>query len=144
MGNNHSRPRPRSVTPTSTKPMDSKQSRPRLRSALPKNTNKPMDTKQPRPQIPQIQFRLLIMGRANAGKTTILQRVCDTTESPNIYRQNLSGEREEVRHDGPTVLPVPSYATQVQLNLTVDVSDMRCCLLSLLNSDSAWRARYRR
>jgi len=27
------------------------------------------------------------MGRANAGKTTILQRVCETTESPKIYRR---------------------------------------------------------
>ncbi|KAF8259475.1 hypothetical protein EI94DRAFT_1615843, partial [Lactarius quietus] len=32
------------------------------------------------------KFRVLIVGRANAGKTTILQRVCDTTESPTIYR----------------------------------------------------------
>ncbi|KAH8985923.1 hypothetical protein EDB86DRAFT_2809902 [Lactarius hatsudake] len=36
-----------------------------------------------------IRFRVLIIGRANAGKTTILQRVCDTTGSPIIYR----GER---------------------------------------------------
>ncbi|KAF8262506.1 hypothetical protein EI94DRAFT_678588 [Lactarius quietus] len=35
-----------------------------------------------------IQFRVLIIGRANAGKTTILQRVCETTESPIIYRGN--------------------------------------------------------
>jgi hypothetical protein len=33
-----------------------------------------------------LQFRVLIIGRANAGKTTILQRVCNTTESPMIYR----------------------------------------------------------
>jgi len=45
-----------------------------------------MDTQQPRRQIPNIQFRVLIIGRANAGKTSILQRVCDTTESPVIYR----------------------------------------------------------
>ena len=52
----------------------------------------PMDTQQPRRQIPEIQFRVLIIGRANAGKTSILQRVCDTTESPVVYRGN-----EEVR-----------------------------------------------
>ncbi|KAI9446898.1 hypothetical protein BJY52DRAFT_1127835 [Lactarius psammicola] len=40
----------------------------------------------PRRQVPNIQFRVLIIGRANAGKTSILQRVCDTTESPIIYR----------------------------------------------------------
>ena len=36
-------------------------------------------------RIPKIRFRVLVLGRANAGKTTILQRVCDTTESPTIY-----------------------------------------------------------
>ena len=55
-----------------------------------------MDSQQPRRRIPQIQFRVLIIGRANAGKTTILQRVCETTESPIIYRGN-----EEVRTSGP-------------------------------------------
>ncbi|KAH8991763.1 hypothetical protein EDB86DRAFT_2806460 [Lactarius hatsudake] len=47
-----------------------------------------MDTQQPPRRIPKIQFRVLIIGRANAGKTSILQRVCDTTESPIIYRGN--------------------------------------------------------
>ncbi|KAF5348498.1 hypothetical protein D9756_009633 [Leucocoprinus leucothites] len=36
----------------------------------------------------QYKFRVLIIGRANAGKTSILQRVCDTMESPVIYRQS--------------------------------------------------------
>ncbi|KAG2058359.1 hypothetical protein BDR06DRAFT_980548 [Suillus hirtellus] len=31
------------------------------------------------------RFRVLIMGRANAGKTTILQKVCNTTDRPEIY-----------------------------------------------------------
>ncbi|KAG1727495.1 GTP-binding protein [Suillus lakei] len=31
------------------------------------------------------RFRVLIIGRANAGKTTILQKVCNTTEKPEIY-----------------------------------------------------------
>ncbi|KIK12540.1 hypothetical protein PISMIDRAFT_18665 [Pisolithus microcarpus 441] len=31
------------------------------------------------------QFRILVMGRANAGKTTILQRVCNTTDNPEIF-----------------------------------------------------------
>jgi GTPase SAR1 family protein len=37
------------------------------------------------------KFRVLIIGRANAGKTTILQRVCDTIEEPEIY--NKDGEK---------------------------------------------------
>jgi len=43
----------------------------------------------------KINFRVLIIGRANAGKTSILQRVCDTTESPTIYR-SVRGLREQV------------------------------------------------
>jgi len=31
------------------------------------------------------QFRILVIGRANAGKTTLLKRVCNTTEEPSIY-----------------------------------------------------------
>ncbi|KAN0140830.1 hypothetical protein V8E53_001274 [Lactarius tabidus] len=45
-----------------------------------------MDTTQTRRRLPKIQFRVLVIGRANAGKTSILQRVCETTESPTIYR----------------------------------------------------------
>ena len=30
-------------------------------------------------------FRILVIGRANAGKTTVLKRVCNTTEDPCIY-----------------------------------------------------------
>ncbi|PPQ86231.1 hypothetical protein CVT25_006886 [Psilocybe cyanescens] len=32
-------------------------------------------------------FRILVIGRANAGKTTLLQRVCNTTEDPHIYNE---------------------------------------------------------
>ena len=31
------------------------------------------------------RFRVLIMGRANAGKTTILKKICNSTEDPEIY-----------------------------------------------------------
>ena len=31
------------------------------------------------------RFRILVIGRANAGKTTLLQRVCNTTDDPCIY-----------------------------------------------------------
>ncbi|KAG1777946.1 GTP-binding protein [Suillus placidus] len=37
------------------------------------------------------RFRILVIGRANAGKTTILQRVCNTRENPEIY--NSTGEK---------------------------------------------------
>ena len=49
------------------------------------------------PHVPNVQFRVLIIGRANAGKTSILQKVCDTTESPEIYRSSPEGTRDRVR-----------------------------------------------
>jgi GTP-binding protein EngB required for normal cell division len=49
------------------------------------------------PRLPSdVKFRVLIIGRANAGKTSILQRVCDTTESPEIYSVDSSGDRKRV------------------------------------------------
>ena len=39
-------------------------------------------------------FRILILGRANAGKTTILQKVCNTDEQPMIF----DGEGNKVGH----------------------------------------------
>ena len=37
------------------------------------------------------QFRILVIGRANAGKTTILQRVCNATGKPIVF--NPKGEK---------------------------------------------------
>ena len=34
------------------------------------------------------RFRILVIGRANSGKTTLLQRICNTTEDPCIYDEN--------------------------------------------------------
>ncbi|KAF8119954.1 hypothetical protein EV363DRAFT_1194050 [Boletus edulis] len=34
------------------------------------------------------RFRILIVGRANSGKTTILRGICNSTESPEIYDGN--------------------------------------------------------
>jgi len=56
-----------------------------------------MDPPQNQFQVPNVKFRVLIIGRANAGKTSILQRVCDTTESPKVYRVDQSGQRSQVR-----------------------------------------------
>ncbi|KDQ16502.1 hypothetical protein BOTBODRAFT_30838 [Botryobasidium botryosum FD-172 SS1] len=40
-------------------------------------------------------FRVLVMGRANAGKTTILKAVCGTTEAPQVY--NKRGRRIQAK-----------------------------------------------
>ncbi|KIN99266.1 hypothetical protein M404DRAFT_820678 [Pisolithus tinctorius Marx 270] len=53
----------------------------------------PAEAKKHIDRIPR--FRILVMGRANAGKTTILQRVCNTTDQPEIFDGN--GERVDAR-----------------------------------------------
>ncbi|KAG1898833.1 GTP-binding protein [Suillus fuscotomentosus] len=53
------------------------------------------------------RFRILIIGRANAGKTTILQKVCNTSDNPEIYNSAgqkidpavLAASRERGEHD---------------------------------------------
>ncbi|TFK57861.1 hypothetical protein BDN72DRAFT_884328, partial [Pluteus cervinus] len=48
-------------------------------------------------------FRILVIGRANAGKTTLLKRVCNTTEEPSIYDEGkinlLEGTDQRGVHD---------------------------------------------
>ncbi|TFK16810.1 hypothetical protein FA15DRAFT_711393 [Coprinopsis marcescibilis] len=48
-------------------------------------------------------FRILVIGRANAGKTTLLKRVCNTDEDPCIYDENndnqLTPTEERGIHD---------------------------------------------
>ncbi|TDL16959.1 hypothetical protein BD410DRAFT_586477 [Rickenella mellea] len=46
-----------------------------------------------------IRFRALIIGRANAGKTTILKAICDSTDEPRIYRPGRWRGREEINTD---------------------------------------------
>jgi septin family protein len=95
-------------------------------------------SKQTRPIIRDLQFRVLVIGRANAGKTTILQRVCDTTESPKIYRRG-----EEVRS---TTFAYKSDLTgdQVKLNPSMNVSENSTCFHLPLNVVSARRAHHQR
>ncbi|KAF5378368.1 hypothetical protein D9615_008743 [Tricholomella constricta] len=46
------------------------------------------------------RFRILIIGRANAGKTTILQKVCNTTEDPEIF--NSEGNKVDLAIINPS------------------------------------------
>lgn len=34
------------------------------------------------------RFRMLIVGRANAGKTTILQKICNSTVEPQVFDES--------------------------------------------------------
>jgi septin family protein len=71
---------------------------------------------QPSRRLPKIDFRVLIIGRANTGKTAILQRVCETTESPIIYQGN-GRDKTEVLRGQP--LPLTSLISlPARLNLT--------------------------
>jgi len=56
------------------------------------------------------QFRILVIGRANAGKTTLLKRVCNTTKEPCIYdaeNNNLVSHSSDVYLFSPTHLIMP-------------------------------------
>ena len=84
----------------------------------------PMDTEQPRPRIPKFQFRVLIIGRANAGKTSILQRICETTDSPIVRKRTKGRDQMEVC-DQPLVCESDLIADQVtELNPSMDVSNL--------------------
>ena len=88
-----------------------------------------MSTVQTPQRIPNIQFRVLVLGRANAGKTSILQRVCDTTESPTIYRLGEFGQRRKEEVRGPHfVCESDLTADQFKLKPSIDVSDTRTSL----------------
>jgi len=51
-----------------------------------------MDPKTVRKHFDRIgRFRILVIGRSNAGKTTVLQHVCNTTELPEVF--NAEGEK---------------------------------------------------
>ena len=51
-----------------------------------------MDPKTVRKHFNRIgRFRILVIGRSNAGKTTVLQHVCNTTELPKVF--NAEGEK---------------------------------------------------
>ena len=104
----------------------------------------PMDTEQTRRRLPNIPFRVLIIGRANAGKTTILQRVCETTESPVIYR-GKGTEREEVRglkYSSTVLVSLPTRLNLTrQLMLVAMVLSFSCFELT---TEPARRARNRR
>ena len=67
-------------------------------------------------QLPNIRFRVLIIGRANSGKTSILQRVCDTTQNPVIRRRSSSINEEPVR--GLTFMKICQCGLTARLDST--------------------------
>lgn len=52
------------------------------------------------------RFRILVIGRSNAGKTTLLQRLCGTTDQPRVF----DGEGNQVhRYFGVIYLLLTSH-----------------------------------
>ena len=112
-------------------------------ACFPNSIIAPMYTVQTSRRIPDLQFRVLILGRANSGKTSILQRVCDTTWSPTIYRRGDYGQMEEVR--GPRfVCESDLTANQFKLEPSMDVSDTRTPLRMPIDIVQARRAHHQR
>lgn len=102
----------------------------------------PVDAQRPRRRLPRVQFRILIIGRANAGKTSILQRVCETTKSPVIYR----GKKKEERVRSPKVMFASLISLPTRLNLSRLWMSVSIVLLFRLplNNELARRAHHRR
>jgi hypothetical protein len=98
-----------------------------------------------RPRGPDIQFRVLIIGRANAGKTSILQKVCDTTDSPEIYKSRSSGTCELVRSRVEW-----RFRSHLLARFLYSTSQQRwACLFLLMTANvttllAAWRTQHRR
>lgn len=65
---------------------DAEDAVPPLSVRVPTETTYRLDPSQAKKNVGRIRrFRVLVMGRANAGKTTILQRVCNTADQPEIF-----------------------------------------------------------
>jgi hypothetical protein len=83
------------------------------------------------PRFPIVKFRVLIIGRRNAGKTAILQRVCDTTQSPEIIRVGSSRTRYAVRF-----LPCVSLHLIISPGWTTRIFHKgRACLFLMVTAD---------
>jgi hypothetical protein len=106
-------------------------------SCLPNSVSQ-MGTTNPHRLPPKINFRVLIIGRANAGKTSILQKVCNATDSPVVWRGD-----EEVRSLFIIIAGVVSLLHKVQLEPSMDVGDTSNASLWLfLILELAWRAQH--
>ena len=57
-------------------------------------------------------FSILVIGRANAGKTTLLKRVCNTTEDPRIYNKGMNLVRFLSSRERKNTLTVPWLETR--------------------------------
>jgi hypothetical protein len=77
-----------------------------------------MDVQEKIPRLPSdVKLRVLVIGRANTGKTSILRCVCDTTESPVVYSVDSWGTRMRVLRPRPSRHIQSHRLTRFNLNL---------------------------
>ena len=71
------------------------------------------------------QFRILIVGKANAGKTTILRKVCNAKPDakPIVY----DAEEKEVRQQVPTKVRLGNFAVLTKLTKNLGHHDSLSC-----------------
>ena len=79
------------------------------------------------PRVPKVKFRVLIrvIGRANAGKTSILPRVLRYDESPKNYR--LGPENSLSGMFSFLINTFISWRSQIKLDPTIEVSQAYYC-----------------
>jgi hypothetical protein len=114
-------------------------------SCFPHPTGMENTSATPARSLPKVKFRVLIIGRANAGKTSILQRVCDTTDSPIIYQNSARPQpRNPVWSIWLILFPMrANLVTQIQLEPSMEVGSTRISLRQFLILELAWRAQHR-
>jgi len=88
------------------------------------------------------QFRILVIGRANAGKTTILRRLCNTTGDPMIFGPNGEKVMYMVKFHAWCWHPCPwSQIESSALDPTMGVSGLcTSIVICSINIPAAWRA----
>jgi GTPase SAR1 family protein len=64
------------------------------------------------------QFRILIMGKANAGKTTILRKVCNAKPDakPIVYDAEGNEVQQEIQQEIPTKVRLGNFAVLAKTN----------------------------
>lgn len=78
------------------------------------------------------RFRILIVGRANAGKTTILKKICNTTDEPEIY--NSIGERVCEPHTSEGSCDLNIKHPQIDTSSVEPTAQVSCPFLIAMNS----------
>src|SRR3981081_2208627 len=79
-----------------------------------------------------VRFRCLIIGRANAGKTTILQRVCNTVENPEVFEAAFGPDDLEKASSSAVFFLIGDFLNPIcQLDSAVVDPSVNVCMYPL-------------